>query len=121
MSQSGFFRRQQRQEFDSDESDQENRTWTQNQIDQVLGIPAGWEDRDPSIFVYIDDANAVEKCRIPGSITTISQDKQKVRIHAEKSEELFKTVSLRASEIKMRVNQKKNTATMRFSKQQFGG
>ena len=37
----------------------------------------------------------------------MSQHKQKVKIHAEKSEELFKTVSLRAANIKMKVNQKK--------------
>ena len=44
---------------------------------------------------------------MPGSMVTISQNKQETRVHAEKSELLFNEVSVRAAEIGMRVNQKK--------------
>ena len=101
-----FFRNRQRYEFDSDESET-NQTYTQAQINEELGIPEGWEDSEPDIYIYIDDANAVEKVQIPGSITTISQHKQLVRIHASQSEELFNTVSIRASGINMKVNNDK--------------
>ena len=59
------------------------------------------------MFIYIDDANGVEKVRIPGSITRITEKKQEVLIHAEKSEELFRTVSLRAADIRIKVNASK--------------
>ena len=101
-----FFRLKQRNEYDSDDSDI-NLTFTQSQIDKEIGVPVGWESGDPDVYVYIDDANSVEKVRIPGSIMTISQNKQLVKIHAEKSEELFNNVALRASDIKMKVNDKK--------------
>ena len=48
-----------------------------------------------------------DRVRVPGSIVSISQGKQKVKIHAEQSEELFNQVMIRATDIKMRVNQKK--------------
>ena len=66
-----FFRVRNWLEFDSDSDD--NMSFTQQQIDRELGIPVGWEVNDPAIFVYIDDANGVEKVRIPGSVVNISQ------------------------------------------------
>ena len=42
--------------------------------------------------------------RIPGSIVNISEKKQTTRVHAEKSEELFNQVSIRAANIQMKVN-----------------
>ena len=94
-------------EFDSEEEEDTNQStvlYTQSQIDRELGIPEGWTAGDPDIFVYIDDANSIEKVRIPGSITRISEQKQEVVIHAEKSEVLFNTVTARANEINMKVN-----------------
>ena len=78
-------------------------TFTQTQIDTELGVPAGWHAGNPDIYVYIDDANSVEKIRIPGSIVSISEDKQKVKVHAVKSEQLFNSVSINSANIKMRV------------------
>ena len=91
-----------RLEFDSDDSI--NATFTQDEIDRKLGIPDGWETKNPDVFIYIDAANSVEKVRIPGSIVTISEHKRLCRVHAPMSEELFQTVSIRASEINMNVN-----------------
>ena len=54
-----FFRTKNRYEFDSDESDIAT-SFTQPEIDRYLGIPPGWHDISPDIFIYIDDANAVE-------------------------------------------------------------
>ena len=45
--------------------------------------------------------------RIPGSVVTLSQKKQQTKIHAQYSEELFNSVSIRAANIGMRVNKKK--------------
>ena len=81
--------------------------YTQSQIDRELGIPHNWQEHEPEIFIYKDDANAVEKIRVPGSIVEISEKKQVAKVHAQKSEEIFETVSLRAAEIGMRVNEKK--------------
>ena len=105
-----FFRVQQRFEFDSDgsaEDQTEEEPFTQDQINRELGLPLGWTPTDPNIFIYIDDANAVEKCLVPGSLATISQHKQETIVHAAKSEELFRSVTIRAAHIGMRVNQKK--------------
>ena len=88
-----FYRQQNRFELDSDDSDT-NLTYSQSQIDAHLGIPLGWSDKEPEIFTYIDDANAVEKIRVPGSIVEISENKQITRVHAAKSEEVFSTVSI---------------------------
>ena len=88
-----FYRQQQRLEFDTDSED--DVSCTQADIDRVLGVPPDWHDEEPSIFIYIDDANGVEKVRVPGSIVNITQDKQKTKVHAQKSEELLKTVSIR--------------------------
>ena len=70
-----FFRTQQRYEFDSDESDI-NCSYSQSQLDRALGIPFGWTSKDPDVFIYIDDANGVEKVRVPGSVVNISTNKQ---------------------------------------------
>ena len=100
-----FHRIQQRLEFDSDE--EENVSHTQSQIDRVLGVPENWEDKEPEIYIYIDDANSVEKVRMPGSVVCISQNKQTASIHAEKSEELLRSVTIRAEAIQMKVNTNK--------------
>ena len=76
-----FFRIKNRYDFDSDES--RNVTYTQQEIDEELGIPEGWTEEDPKLFVYIDDANSIEKVRIPGSVVEISQNKQICKVHAQ--------------------------------------
>ena len=100
-----FHRVQQRYEFDSD-SDADV-TWTQHQIDRAIGIPPSWTDKCPGLFIYIDDANSVEKVRVPGSVVTISQNRQLTSVHAWKSEEVMNTVTVRAERIGMKVNQAK--------------
>ena len=105
-----FYRNRQEREFDSEsesEEDATTRTWTQTEIDRHLGVPEDWQAGDPEIFIYIDDANAVEKCRIQDSVAQISQNKQEIKVHAEKSQELLNTFSIRASQIGMRVNHNK--------------
>ena len=101
-----FFRVQNRHEFDSDDSDT-NATYTQSQINDVLGMPTGWTEKPLDTFIYIDDANAVEKLRVPGSIVHITEKKQETLVHAHKSEDLFRSVSIKAANIGMKVNQKK--------------
>ena len=59
--------------------------------------------------MYIDDANSVEKVRVPGSVVNISQKKQITHVHAIQSQELLNEVTIRAADIKMRVNHKKNS------------
>ena len=76
-------------------------------LKSITGGRDGLIPRKPDIFTYIDDANAVEKVRISGSVVNISQNKQIARVHAEKSQEIFNTVTLRANNICMRVNEKK--------------
>ena len=115
-----FFRVQQRYEFDSDDSNV-NTTFTQHQIDQLLGEPAGWTVQNPDIFIYIDDANAVEKVRIPGSVANFSQNKQLTRIHAHQSEKLMNSVAVKAANIQMKVNEKKDAATLRLSQYNVRG
>ena len=70
----------------------------------MLGVPEDWVADDPSVFIYIDAANSVEKIRVPGSIVEINKNWQRVKVHAFKSEEIFNTVSVRASQIGMKVN-----------------
>ena len=98
-----FYRLQQRQEFDNDDSET-NLTWTQSQIDNHLGVPNNWRDKTPAVFTYIDDANGIEKLRVPGSICHYSQNTPSVTVHAVKSQELMNTVTVRAEGIGMRVN-----------------
>ena len=101
-----FFRVKQRYEFDSDESIT-NATWTQAQIDSNLGVPANWVSSDPNVYIYIDDANGVEKVRVPGSIVHVSERRQKIQVHTYKSEELMRNVTVKAESMGMRVNGKK--------------
>ena len=110
-----FYRQQQRYEFDTTYESEDNISCNQSVIDRVIGVPLGWHDKSPDIFIYIDDANAVEKVRIPGSVVTISQNQQQTRIHAQKSEYIFNAVTTRVANIGMRVNAKKNSIALYFS------
>ena len=87
-------------------------TCTQEDIRRHPGPLENWKEENPGIYVYIDDANSVEKIRVPGSTVSISAQKQKTKVHAEKSQEIMNTVALRAANIGMKVNSKKNSIVM---------
>ena len=81
--------------------------YTQDELDAALGIPKNWERTPAQVLAYIDDLNVIEKVRHIDAVSIISNKKQKSLAHAPSSETFFKHVSLRASELNMRVNEEK--------------
>ena len=80
---------------------------TQDEIDAALGVPERWVSVPAGTKAYIDDLNIVEKIRHSDTISHISQSKQSVSAYAPQSECIFSTISKRASELKMKVNEGK--------------
>ena len=58
-------------------------------------------------MVYIDDYNSIEKLRVTNAQSVISTRKRKLNVLAKKSEDLFTRIQELASEIKMKVNERK--------------
>ena len=57
--------------------------------------------------MYIDDLNNIEKVRHHDAVSIVSEEKQVLLAHAEKSEKNFTATKKRAEEIKMKVNSEK--------------
>lgn len=79
----------------------------QSEINRVFGIPEGWLEHPIETKVYIDDLNAIEKIIQTNSVSTITQSKRILKVHAPKSEELFEELKLTSDRIKMKINQRK--------------
>ena len=60
-------------------------------------------------FVYIDDFNSLERLRLTNAPSHITVQKREVKLHAEKTEKLFGEIKELASDIGMRVNNKKHS------------
>ena len=80
---------------------------SQPMIDDFLGVPDDWDDRDLEVRVYVDDMNVVEKTKQFGAISRISQEKRTLIIHSPKVENMFERISVKSDFIGMRVNQDK--------------
>ena len=70
-------------------------------------MPDGWADHPLAVKIYVDDLNNVEKIRHEGSVSVITEGKQVLLVHAEKSEENFSKIKDRAQEMNMMVNAEK--------------
>ena len=81
--------------------------FTQDEIDEQIGIPQGWVETPVSTKVYIDDLNTIEKVKQSTAITSYSEAKPLVKPHAIKSERNFENIKQRAESIGMRVNSDK--------------
>ena len=90
-----------------DDSEELSFVASQEEINRALGTPAGWEDRDITIKVYIDDLNAVEKILQTNAVSAISQTKRKLKVHSPRTERLFESINEKSRQIKMQVNQAK--------------
>lgn len=80
---------------------------TRKEIEEETGVPDKWTDSEPEIKAYIDDLNIIEKIRHSDAISHITTKKQQKNIHAPGSENLFKAISSRASDLGMKVNAQK--------------
>ena len=89
------------------EDTQVSARYTQEEIDNYVGVPAGWKQTKSATKAYIDDLNIVEKVRHIDSISVISQNKQKTLVHAPQSEHIFKEIASRAAQLNMKVNEEK--------------
>ena len=78
--------------------------WDQHNIDEHVGVPEGWVDRQLAVKVYIGDLNNIEKIKQSTAVSVISESKTRLLPHAVKSEENFERIRKRAGEIGMRVN-----------------
>ena len=79
----------------------------QDMINEMMGQLPGWTDQQMEIKVYIDDVNAIEKVSQVNAISSISQNKRILKVHAIYTEKFFENVSVKSKEIKMLVNQEK--------------
>ena len=80
---------------------------TQTTINREFGLPQGWIHLPLAVKVYIDDINSIEKVNTVNAVSTISQDKRTLKVHAPITERYFELVYLQAKKIKMLVNQQK--------------
>ena len=79
----------------------------QTDIDKTVALPVGWVDVPLATKVYIDDLNNIEKVKQSTAICSISEAQMLVLPHATKSEENFNSITRRAEEIGMKVNEGK--------------
>ena len=79
----------------------------QAERDAILGIPENWISKPATVMAYIDDLNVIEKIRHSDAVANFSVHKQVTHAHAPQSESFFKQISVRAAELKMRVNEGK--------------
>ena len=63
--------------------------FTQDEIDEVLGVPEGWENKKCCTKAYIDDLNIIEKVRHSDAISITSANKRVTKAHAPQSEAFF--------------------------------
>ena len=96
-----------RRDWDSSEDEEECAASSQYQLNSFFSIPAGWAEKDLFDCVYIDDYNTVEKILVKNSPLHITQAKQKILVHAPKTEKRFVRLCSKADEIGMRINKKK--------------
>ena len=96
-----------RMPWNSSDSEEETAISSQYQINAFFPKPNGWEEKRLFDCVYIDDFNTIEKTLIKKSPVHISSSKQRVLVHAPKSELRFKQLNNKAAEIGMRINCKK--------------
>ena len=80
---------------------------TQDEIERVFGIPDRWERRQLRLKIYIDDMNSIEKVSLSNAVSEITTSKRRLLVHSPQTQGFFENISGVASEIGMRVNQKK--------------
>ena len=99
-----FFRIRRRNFLDSSTEEDEPRN--NSSIQRIAGVDS-WNNKFITSCVYIDDYNAIEKINTRNAVSHISTSRRKLQVHAAKSEYVYKEAAELATEIKMRVNQKK--------------
>ena len=88
---------------DSDDEENGPRPTTQ-ELTAAAGLPPRWQDEPLISRQYIDDMSGAEKVATTTGIRAISQDKERVEIHAGKSEEYYKRVAANAEGVGMKMN-----------------
>ena len=96
-----------RMPWDTSDEEEECAVPTQYQLNSFFNLPTNWVDKKLFDCVYIDDYNTVEKILVKNSPLHISQNKQKILVHAPKTERRFARLSGKADEIGMIINKKK--------------
>lgn len=81
--------------------------FTQDEIDEVMGVPERWENKPCCTKAYIDDLNIIEKVRHSDAISITSANKRVTLAHAPQSEAFFHNITCAAENIKMKVNEEK--------------
>ena len=80
---------------------------TQQELDELLGVPYDWTTKKADIMAYIDDLNIIEKVRHSDAVSDLSVHKQISRAHAPQSELFFENISSHANSMGMKVNESK--------------
>ena len=88
-----------------EDSDSEDKTLpTQTELMNASGVPPRWNEEPLIIRQFIDDMSGTEKIPISSGIMTVSQSKQQVEVHAEKSQAFYKTVAANVTGVGMKMN-----------------
>ena len=78
--------------------------YTREQIDAFLDQDDSYEEGIPSVKIYIDDFNMIEKVPLTNTISHISNEKTRLLIHESRCQRMFEDIDSRAATIKMKVN-----------------
>ena len=78
--------------------------FTREQLDAFFEEDEDYEDKIPSVKIYIDDFNIIEKVPLTNTISHISNEKTRLLIHASRCQRMFEDIDGRATNIKMKVN-----------------
>ena len=78
---------------------------TNNEIEISYVDPPGWADRRAmELCTYIDDMNGIERLNIKSGVTAVTENRQKISIHAKNSERFFTGVEMASNGIGMKIN-----------------
>lgn len=99
-----FFRTRRPFTVESSDDDEPPAVMSQGEIDNILGVPPNWVEKEIQVKCYIDDFNNVEKIRIMNSVSHLTTNHTKTLVHAPKSQKLLSDVRSEADRKKMRVN-----------------
>ena len=80
---------------------------SQTEIEDELGLPTNWVEKEPVVKGYIDDFNVIERIRETDAIAHYTTGPTTTKIHAQGSESIFSSIEEESSAINMKVNPSK--------------
>ena len=86
------------------ESEEELDPPTQRALTDAAGLPPRWVEEPLRTRQFIHDMSAEEKLSVNTGVMSISQDKQRVEIHAGKSQAFYELVAANTKAVGMKMN-----------------